>query len=155
MAALQTPDDPWTEFVMRVFEVHAAIIRAGEEIAAPLGQSSARWQVLGRAFEGVTVAELARDIGHARQSVQRLTNALVADRLVKYAPHPSDRRTQIVRLTDRGQEVLEQIYERQLKWSQAVVENLGPTGLTEATGALRSIAAGLHALASVERKEAP
>ncbi|HEV7184217.1 MAG TPA: MarR family transcriptional regulator [Leifsonia sp.] len=148
MPSHDTPHDPWTEFVSSVFTVNGLIIRAGEAIVGPLGESSARWQVLGRAFGGMTVADMAKEIGHARQSTQRVANDLVADGLAEYRPHPTDRRTQIVHLTDRGRNLLEQIYERQLQWSQGVFENLPSTELVDATEALRSVAAQLEMLIS-------
>ncbi len=153
MAKQEIPHDPWTNFVMSVFAVNGLIIQAGEGIVAPLGQSSARWQVLGRAFNSATVASIARDIGHARQSTQRIANALVADGLLEYWPHPTDRRTQVVELTNHGRAVLEQIYERQLDWSHAVVEQIGDTRLSEATTSLRIIADRLGALPHIEKED--
>ena len=155
MPAHDTPHDPWTEFVSSVFTVNSLIIQAGEGIVGPLGELSARWQVLGRAFGGMTVADMAKSIGHARQSTQRVANALVADGLAEYRAHPTDRRTQIVHLTDRGRELLERIYERQLQWSQGVFEKLPATQLVDTTESLRSIAAQLEMLISQrnERQE--
>lgn len=138
---------------MSVFAVNGLIIHAGENIVAPLGQSSARWQVLGRAFNSATVASIARDIGHARQSTQRVANALVMDGLLEYRPHPGDRRTQVVELTEHGREMLEQIYARQMDWSRAVVEQIGEPRLAEATASLRIIAARLGVLPHIEMKD--
>lgn len=140
MPDIQPPEDQWTTFVLSVFAMNSLIIQAGEQIVAPLGQSSARWQVLGRVFEPRTVAEIAREIGHARQSTQRVTDALVADGLVEYSPHPSDRRTQLVQLTARGQDVLKAIYARQLAWWRTLAADLDSLGLTEATALLGGIA---------------
>jgi DNA-binding MarR family transcriptional regulator len=148
MPSHDTPLDPWTEFVSSVFAVNSLIIQAGEGIVAPLGESSARWQVLGRALAGMTVADMAKDIGHARQSTQRVANDLVADGLAEYRPHPTDRRTKTVHLTDRGRDLLERIYERQLQWSQGVLENLPSTQLLDATQALHDVATQLEMLIS-------
>src|SRR5271170_2441208 len=63
MSPAVNPEDAWTRFAMSVFKVNGIIIRAGEGITNPLGQSSARWQVLGRAYEPTTVAKMAQDIG--------------------------------------------------------------------------------------------
>jgi DNA-binding MarR family transcriptional regulator len=106
MAASTPPDDAWTGFALAVFRVNGLIMRAGEGISRPLGQSSARWQVLGRAFEPQTVAAMAKDMGHARQSVQRVADALVADGLVACTAHPTDRRTRLLELTPLGMQVL-------------------------------------------------
>ena len=149
----ETPHDRWTDFVMSVFAVNGLILQVGEDIVAPLGQSSARWQVLGRAFHSPTVANIAREVGHARQSTQRVANALVTDGLLAYRPRPDDRRTQVVELIDHGSEVLEQIYARQVDWSHAVVEQIGETRLAEATASLRIIADRLGALPHIEKKD--
>jgi DNA-binding MarR family transcriptional regulator len=125
------------------------LVNVGESIVAPVGQSSARWQVVGRAFQPTTVAEMARDLGHARQSVQRITDDLVTDGLVVYLPHHQDRRTKLASLTDQGQAVLEAIYARQLAWSHDVVASIGLARLNAATEALVQISEDLHRATSV------
>src|SRR5580704_12243179 len=98
---------------MSAFKVNGLIIRAGEGNTNPLGQSSARWQVLGRAYEPTTVAKIAQDIGHARQSVQRIADVLAAEGLVSYEDNPTDRRARLLKLTSDGAEVLTKIYQGQ------------------------------------------
>ena len=139
MAPTRSPDDPWTTFALGVFRLHALIIRAGEDIAAPLGQTSARWQVLGRVHEPRTVADLARDIGHARQSVQRVADALATDGLVAYTGHPDDRRTKLVGLTPAGREVMSAIYKGQQHWARGVVTELDPGHLADTARTLTRI----------------
>jgi len=145
VAGERHPDDAWTGFALAIFRVNGLIMRAGEGISRPVGQSSARWQVLGRAFEPQTVAAMARDMGQARQSVQRVADALVADGLVAYQAHPTDRRTKLLELTPRGLEVLSAIYVRQVEWFDGVVTKLSTVNLTELTSALDEIG---HALES-------
>ena len=140
MAASPPIDDAWTAFALMVFRVNGLIMRAGEDITAPVGQTSARWQVLGRAFEPRTVAGIAAEIGYARQSVQRVADVLAADGLVVYRDHPTDRRTKLLDLTPEGWKVLEAIHDRQSAWSAHVVAELHPRHLTEAAAALGVIA---------------
>jgi DNA-binding MarR family transcriptional regulator len=146
------PSDPWTAFALAVFEVNGLIIGAGEGISRPLGQSSARWQVLGRVHSPKTVSDVARDIGLARQSVQRTTDVLASEGLVRFRPHPTDRRTQLVELTGKGSKVLSEIYRRQLAWSDELLERLDPATLKRATSSLSRVAAALRE--GVEGKEA-
>jgi DNA-binding MarR family transcriptional regulator len=143
------PQDDWTRFATAVFALNGLLVSAGESIVAPVGQSSARWQVLGRAFNPTTVADMARDLGHARQSVQRITDDLVADGLVVYQPHDEDRRTKLASLTIQGEAVLEDIYARQLAWSRDIVAKIGAPRLKAATEALIHISRDLRA-ASLE-----
>jgi DNA-binding MarR family transcriptional regulator len=125
---------------MSVFKVNGLIIRAGEGITNPLGQSSARWQVLGRAYEPTTVAKIAQDIGHARQSVQRIADVLAAEGLVSYEDNPTDRRARLLKLTSDGAEVLTKIYQGQVEWSLRTMEQVSPTQLVRIANGLEGIA---------------
>jgi DNA-binding MarR family transcriptional regulator len=140
----EKPHDAWSEFALSVFEVNGLIMRAGEGISGQVGQSSARWQVLGRAFEPQTVADMARDIGYARQSVQRVADILEKEGLVAYEAHPNDQRTKLVGLTPAGLDVLTAIYGLQVEWSRGVMARIGSEQLVEATRALQAIARSLH-----------
>jgi DNA-binding MarR family transcriptional regulator len=139
MQPTEKPGDTWTKFAMSIFKLNGLIIRAGEGIAQPIGQSSARWQVLGRVFEPQTVATIARDIGHARQSVQRIADVLEKEGLVAYRDHPTDRRTQLLELTPQGLAVLTRIYERQLEWSERVLTKLNREQLDQIAESLEAI----------------
>lgn len=117
----------------------------GEKTTKPLGQSSARWQVLGRAeFPGQTVARMARDMGLARQSVQRVVNALRGDGLVKLEGIPGDRRTSRVALTRTGEEVLAAIYKRNSAWTRRISRRVSAEEFDKAIESLRRIGAILE-----------
>jgi DNA-binding MarR family transcriptional regulator len=135
-----TPEEAWTRFAMSVFKVNGLIIRAGEGITNPIGQSSARWQVLGRAYEPTTVAKIAQDIGHARQSVQRIADILAAEGLVLYQDNPSDRRARFLTLTSDGAEVLAKIYQRQVEWSLRIMTKLDSAQLVALANELEDAA---------------
>jgi DNA-binding MarR family transcriptional regulator len=134
------PEDAWTRFAMSIFKVNGLIIRAGEAITGSIGQSSARWQVLGRAYEPTTVAKMAQDIGHARQSVQRIADVLAAEGLVSYQDNPTDRRARFLGLTPDGAAVLAEIYQRQVEWSLRLMEQLSPRQLVQIANGLEGIA---------------
>lgn len=144
MYEVEQPHDSWSIFAVTVFRLNGLILQAGENIAKPLGQSSARWQVLGRAAQPQTAAQMAKEMGHARQSVQRVSDALVKEGLVRYEPHPTDRRTQLIELTAAGLEVLEAIYRGQLTWFDRVVTKIDGGQLVKATEMLAHIAEVLN-----------
>lgn len=151
----RSPTDPWTPFALAVFRTNALINEAGDDIVEPIGQSSARWQILGRVHEPRTVSALAREIGHARQSVQRVTDILADERLVAYTTHPTDRRTKLVELMPAGAQVMSAIYARQIAWSQGVMAELNAEDLTEITDALHAISEVLAALTAAHRDATP
>jgi DNA-binding MarR family transcriptional regulator len=134
------PEDAWSEFVRAVFDVNSLVNQAGERVSRPLGQSAARWHVLGRAFQPQTVAEMAADMGHARQSVQRVADVLEREGLVAYRPLAADRRTKLVELTPRGHQVLGEIYQRQLAWFARIVPRLSEARLRKLTTSLNEVA---------------
>jgi DNA-binding MarR family transcriptional regulator len=133
-------EDAWTQFALSIFKVNGLLIRAGEGITKGVGQSSARWQVLGRAYEATTVAKMAQDIGHARQSVQRVADVLETEGLVSYINNPNDQRARLVKLTSAGMDVLAEIYQRQVEWSLPIVRQLSAAQLVQMAKKLEGIA---------------
>src|SRR5206468_2151105 len=95
--------EAFTDLVVSVFRLNSVLAAAGEDLAAPSGQTSARWRVLAAIDEApLTVAQIGRRWGLARQSVQRVADELADDRLVVYRGNPDHRRAKLVALTSRG-----------------------------------------------------
>jgi DNA-binding MarR family transcriptional regulator len=148
--------DAWTKFAESIFRINGLLIQAGESITGPIGQSSARWQVLGGLGYGPkTVSEIARDVAHARQSVQRVADVLAAEGLVAFSDKPGDRRTQLMSLTPAGRQVLGQIYARQVEWSARVVGQLSDDQLLSLATALQAIAEIVAANGAPQEATAP
>lgn len=75
------------ELTLESFRLNGRLLATGDELARDLQMTSASWQVLGTlvlAGEPVTVAEIARRMGLARQSVQRITDRLAESKLVEH-----------------------------------------------------------------------
>lgn len=110
-ANIRTPaGDALTDLILDLFRVNNLILTWGDRLVAPLGLTSARWQILGAivaADRPQPVAWLARDLGANRQNVQRIVNDLAAEGLVRFEPNPHHRRAQLVVLTDRGQQTFD------------------------------------------------
>jgi DNA-binding MarR family transcriptional regulator len=140
MEPLKPSDDIWTPFALSIFHLNGLIVQAGDTISHAIGQSSARWQVLGSVHEPQTVAAIARHLGLARQGVQRVADVLEKEGLVRSTEHPTDRRTKLFALTPQGFEVMSEIYSRQLVWSQHVMTKLNHEQLIAVTAALQQIA---------------
>lgn len=95
-----------TEMILTMFRVNNLTLTWGDRLVAPLGLTSARWQILGAialADRSQPVAWLARDFGANRQNVQRIVNDLAKDGLVEFQPNPHHRRAHLVVLTEKGQ----------------------------------------------------
>lgn len=144
-----------TQLILEVFRVNGELLAAGNRIARPSGQTSARWRVLGALRNGpLSVAAIAREMGLARQSVQRTTDLLADERVVEFLDNPAHRRAKLVRLTPQGQEVLSQITQRQVAWTNGLGEALpfGEKRVREALGVLRHLRTELERPATTRRK---
>ena len=96
--------------VADIYELAGAFRESGEAIAQTVGQTQARWQVLSAASTGdLTVPQIARRLGYARQSVQRVLDLLVEDGVVEVAGNPDHKRSPLVRLTRKGEGQLAQL----------------------------------------------
>ncbi len=141
MKSTGKPNDPLGRFALSIFELNGLLIRNGDRLTRSIGQSSARWQVLGRVgYQSQTVAQIARDMGHARQSVQRVADVLAKEGLVVYQDNPADRRAQLLELTPQGGEILMTIYSLNEEWSRRIMTTLNPEQLAAVSDALEEIA---------------
>lgn len=106
LADAQSPQaNALTELTLSLFRVNNLMLAWGDRLVAPLGLTSARWQVMGAivaAERTQPVAWLARDLGANRQNVQRIVNDLAGEGLVAFAPNPHHKRAQLVVLTTKG-----------------------------------------------------
>ncbi len=129
-----------SRLAVRVFQLEGLLSSAGDSLAQPAGQTTARWRVLAAIEETPRpVADIARAWSLTRQSVQRIADNLADDGLVAYAPNPKHRRAQLVRLTPRGRSVLKRIQANQREWANTVGERIGTAELKRANHVLARI----------------
>ena len=116
-----------TDLALDVFRLNGLLLTAGDRIVAPLGLTSARWQVLGAiayAEHAQPVAWLARDMGGNRQNVQRIVNDLQKMGLVTLEVNPHHRRASLVVLTDKGRRTFDEASRVQAPWANGLSEDL-------------------------------
>lgn len=130
-----------------IFRANAALVAAGDQLVAPLGLTSARWQVLGSVAMAASpqpVAHIARDMGLARQSVQRLVNELVDAGLVELRDNPHHRRAKHVCLSDRGQATFVSIHKLQRPWVDGLADDMDVARIEAAAEVLRALRSRLE-----------
>jgi DNA-binding MarR family transcriptional regulator len=132
---------------LEIFRLNGALIALGDALMAPLGLTSARWQVMGAIAEArgaLPVAGIARNMGLVRQSVQRIVNELSELDLVYLAPNPHHRSAKLVHLTEGGAALFEAACARWLPVAEALMEG---TGASETEAAfLRALRVRVEAL---------
>ncbi len=103
---------------------------------------------LDRAPEGLTMGELSRRLLVSGGNVTMVADRLVAEGLITRAPSPTDRRAQIVSLTDAGRKSFASLAKHHEQWICQMLSGLGDTDtrmLTELLGnARQSVETGLN-----------
>ena len=128
-----------------VFRLNGMLTAAGDALAQPVGQTTARWRVLAAVeHTPMTVAQIARAWSLARQSVQRVADVLEREGLVSYEPNPAHRRASLLRLTPDGRAALERIQAAQAEWAGAVGARVGARDLAAASRLLERVIAALE-----------
>jgi len=136
--------DAVSELVVHVFRLNGLLIAAGDNMARPAGQTSARWRVLAAIDEApLSVAQIARAWWLTRQSVQRVADVLVRDGLATYEDNPNHRRAKLVRITPKGLTALRAIRTRQRVWADALGSDLREADVRVANAVLGDIVRAL------------
>jgi DNA-binding MarR family transcriptional regulator len=137
--------EAFSTLVVGVFRLNGMLSAAGDALAAPAGQTTARWRVLAAVEEAPkTVAQIARDWSLARQSVQRVADLLEQDGLVAYEDNPAHRRASLVRPTPEGRAALRKIQKAQRAWARAVGDAVGVRDLESANRILARVMAAVE-----------
>jgi DNA-binding MarR family transcriptional regulator len=116
-----------TGLILDLFRLNNRLLVSGDRLVAPLGLTSARWQILGAivsAERPQPVAWLARDLGASRQNVQRIVNDLEKEGLVVFETNPHHRRAQLVVLTEKGRKTFDNAMRLQAPWADSLAEGL-------------------------------
>jgi DNA-binding MarR family transcriptional regulator len=127
----------FSQLAVRVFQLDGRLAAAGDALAEPFGQTTARWRVLAAVErEPLTVADIARVWALARQSVQRIADLLAAEGLLAYVDNPRHARAKLVTLTGEGRKTLDGIQRAQAAWANEVGARVGADELRAAADLL-------------------
>jgi DNA-binding MarR family transcriptional regulator len=123
--------------VVQVFRLNGMLLTTGDALAEPAGQTSARWRVMAAIEDKpMSVAQIARGWGLARQSVQRVADVLVREKLAVYQENPRHRRAQLLALMPEGRSALHTIQAAQRAWANTLGEEIGEAELRQASAIL-------------------
>ena len=129
-----------TALILETFRFNGRLLSAGDGLTKPLGLTSARWQVLGAIEAGpLSVAQIGRDMGLARQSVQKLADILEMEGMVQYEPNPNHQRAKLVCLTEKGRSMMRELGERQIVWANRIAGGAKANEIEAALGLVRQL----------------
>jgi DNA-binding MarR family transcriptional regulator len=145
----RTPEgEKATDVILSTFRANGLLLAAGDLLAAEYGLTSARWQVLGAmalAQRPLTVPQIARRMGLTRQSVHTSVNRLLGDGLVELVPNADHRRSQLVRMTERGEASYRAMDEKQTVWVNELAAGLRSSELDTTARVLGDLCTRLEA----------
>lgn len=126
--------------VLNVFKLNGYFLKAADSLTKGSELTSARWQVLGTALhEQHTVAAIARSMGLARQSVQRIADILVTEGLAEFLPNPAHRRAKLLSSTEKGINSIKKIRPKVVAWAKRVNDLIGEDELNDADKAINNL----------------
>lgn len=130
------------------FRLNGQFLARGDQLARPAGLTASRWQVLYAVDrEPLPVAGVARAMGVARQSVQRIADVLVDQGLAAYEPNPAHRRAKLLRPTRAGRRALARLDPGHGEFAVRLGHRLGgEERFRETLAALRRLSAAMEAL---------
>jgi DNA-binding MarR family transcriptional regulator len=137
----------FTELVLEIFRFNGQLVFLGDQMTRSLGLSTARWQTLGAialAAAPLTVAEIARNMGLQRQSVQRTVDVLVNDGLVVTQENPNHQRARLVVFTRKGRAAYADAIAIQTDWANKAAATVQEARLRGAVLTLRALRASLE-----------
>jgi DNA-binding MarR family transcriptional regulator len=112
--------------VADIYELAGRLRKRGDDIAATIGQTQARWQVMSAASgQPMSVPQIARRLGLTRQAVQRTADLLVGEGLAGYAGNPDHRASPHLILTKRGRDALRRLTSAARDGHEALAAKLG------------------------------
>jgi DNA-binding MarR family transcriptional regulator len=117
--------DAWTpkgrifsDILGEVFRLRARLLESAEDIAALAGLTSARWQILGAVeHSAAPVAQVARNLGLTRQTVQETCDAMERDGLIEFNDNPDHKRARLIVPTPRARKALDYLRPRQTQFA--------------------------------------
>ena len=145
------PHVAYRRLIAQVYEVAGLSRRSSDRDAAAEHTTTAQWHVLSVLSGGpATVPQVARRLGQARQSVQRVADELVAHGDVRPVPNPDHARSSLLEITATGTARLERLWDRSRPSRLALLADadIGADDLDRATTTLAALAAALRTAAS-------
>lgn len=131
----------FTRLILETFRFNGQLLAAGNRLAEEYGITSALWQVLGSIDgESMTVAQIARNMGLTRQSVQRSANVLEKKGIVAFEDNKHHKRARLVTFTEKGREIMDQVNEMQANWANGIAKDFSESELNAATALMTKLA---------------
>lgn len=129
-----------TELLFEIFKAYSRINASGDRLSEEFGLSSARWRVLGAVLpRPKTVAQIARERGLSRQSVQQVATSLIRDDLARLTENKRHKSSRLLVPTRKGRCAILTLNQRQVAWANDIGQSVPPQELRTTIRALKRL----------------
>lgn len=138
-----------TQLTLTVFRLNGVLLQWGDQLVAPLGLTSARWQMLGAiALAGTPMSapQVGAAMGVTRQGAQKQLNQLLELDLVEVHPNPAHRRSPLYALTPQG---LTLYRKADANWATQAARLAALIPVAQASAATQTLESMLHELQTI------
>jgi DNA-binding MarR family transcriptional regulator len=130
----------YTHLIREIFRLNGELVIAGNKLGKEFALTTARWQVLGAiAHTPVTVSHIGREMGMARQNVQRIVDLLAEEGIVELLPNPHHRRASLIGLTAVGIKKHRSVSQRQHVWANRIAQGMAAGDIAAAMKVLETL----------------
>ncbi|WP_445375524.1 MarR family winged helix-turn-helix transcriptional regulator [Photorhabdus tasmaniensis] len=148
MSIRKTPASKiFNEITLAVFRLNARLLSKGDKLVAPLGITSAIWQVLSAialAPHPLSAPQIAATMRITRQGAQKQLNLGLKAGMVKAIINPRHERSPLYRLTELGQRTFDTATSLETEWMESLVKDTELNELKVTLDTLLSLEARLE-----------
>ncbi len=130
------------DLIIEIFQVKTLLLEQGDALVAPIGLTSARWQVLGaisRSTVPMTVPMIAEAMGLSRQGVQKQVNQMLVEGVCQPRHNPQHARSDFIVLTEQGQASFAQAMSLSNAWVHSLIQGQSHEAMMIALGVLKAL----------------
>lgn len=147
MNALNREQELMSALAKTTFRLHGQLVAIGGDLAQSAGMTGSSWQVLAAVLRTpLAVADVAREIGVTRQSVQRVADLLVEQGLAEYRPNPAHRRAKLLTPTQAGRDAIRRIAPAHAAFAGRLAGELGVAAMEDTLAAVKRLSEALEVL---------
>ncbi len=147
---MKDPKQDLSTLALTIFSLNGQFLSIADSIATQAGLTATRWQVLGAVIENpLTQAEIARQMGITRQSVQRTSKQLIEEGLLDQLENPSHRKAMLLQPTKKGYSALSKITPHHTAYAEQIASELGEERMAEMVKAVTELSVAMNNLKSI------
>ncbi|CAH7120592.1 MULTISPECIES: MarR family winged helix-turn-helix transcriptional regulator [unclassified Vibrio] len=144
---MSDPRHDLSTLALTVFSLNGQFLSIAENIASRADLTATRWQVLGALVnDPLTQAEVARQMGITRQSVQRTSKQLIDEGMLETLENPSHQKAMLLQLTPKGHNALSKIRPFHKAYAEQLIDTVGEEKVAEMVKAITELSTAMKSL---------